>query len=582
MALTVDQINALIDGGNQLVGFTQGVADLSRDPSSADQLGALLNLTGAISGVVGNFQSPFLQALGAGVGIQAGALGVSVGVAQLTNAYQAFTQAMQTGDEAARGAAQKELADKAIGLFAAVGGSLAAVPAPQVKAIGLAMWLGGTAAQQLMNGNAKSVIDMLGPQITEAIAELTGGANAVVRQYDVGSGEIVTVEYRDRYGISEGERGLFTGTARVSLLTSEGRLVTEYRDGSDTSTGQWFEEHSTKVAETTINLPGAAPGWSNLPGGPVDAAAFAGNTVDFALELLAPLEFDYADLAGLLDPDSLSAVYANGMEWFSHDSQWYADGYGEWADAMGDAELLRLQQTEKELDPGKDADERESRVAGGISSPIAIDLNGDGVRTVSFVHHDVAFDITGDGVADRTAWLSPDDAFVVHDADQDGVVGGAAELFGGAERGVGYRELAAFDSNRDGTVSSRDDAFASLSLWQDRDSDGRTDPGELQSLSNAGVDDLALSYVNRDHWEGGNLIGEASQAMVHGLRRELADVYFLHTASSARPTTPSPLDASVEQLVNAMASFGADAGVPGPTFRPQERYELFPSLAAGT
>jgi hypothetical protein len=31
-----------------------------------------------------------------------------------------------------------------------------------------------------------------------------------------------------------------------------------------------------------------------------------------------------------------------------------------------------------------------------------------------------------------------------------------------------------------------------------------------------------------------------------------------------------------------MASFGADAGVPGPTFRPQERYELFPSLAAGT
>ena len=371
MALTVDQINALIDGGNQLVGFTQGVADLSRDPSSADQLGALLNLTGAISGVVGNFQSPFLQALGAGVGIQARALGVSVGVAQLTNAYQAFTQAMQTGDEAARGAAQKELADKAIGLFAAVGGSLAAVPAPQVKAIGLAMWLGGTAAQQLMNGNAKSVIDMLGPQITEAIAELTGGANAVVRQYDVGSGEIVTVEYRDRYGISEGERGLFTGTARVSLLTSEGRLVTEYRDGSDTSTGQWFEEHSTKVSETTINLPGAAPGWSNLPGGPVDAAAFAGNTVDFALEQLAPLEFDYADLAGLLDPDSLSAVYANGMEWFSHDSQWYADGYGEWADAMGDAELLRLQQTEKELGPGKDADERESRVAGGISSPIA-------------------------------------------------------------------------------------------------------------------------------------------------------------------------------------------------------------------
>jgi hypothetical protein len=91
LALTVDQINALIDGGNQLVGFTQGVADLSRDPSSADQLGALLNLTGAISGVVGNFQSPFLQALGAGVGIQAGALGVSVGVAQLTNAYQAFT-----------------------------------------------------------------------------------------------------------------------------------------------------------------------------------------------------------------------------------------------------------------------------------------------------------------------------------------------------------------------------------------------------------------------------------------------------------------------------------------------------------
>jgi hypothetical protein len=580
MALTVDDINALIDGGNKLVGFTQSVSDLSRNPSGADQLAALLGMTGAISGVVGGHGSPFLQALSAGVGIQAGALGVSVGVVQLTTAYQAFTQAMQTGDEAARGAAQQELADKAIGLFTAVGGTLAAVPVPQVKAVGLAMWLGGTAAQQLMNGNAQRAVDMLGPQITEAIADLTGGASAVVRQYDMGSGEIVTVENRDRYGISEGERGLLTGTARVSVLTSDGRLVTEYRNGSDTPTDQWFEEHATKVSETTLNLPGAAPGWSDLPSGPADDGAFEGNTVDFALELLAPFEFDYADLAGLLDPGSLSAIYANGMEWFSHDGQWY-EGYGEWADSAADAELLRMQQTEKELGPGKDADERESRVAGGIASPIAVDLNGDGVHTAGFVHHDVAFDITGDGAAERTAWLSPDDAFVVHDVDRDGVVDGAAELFGGAERGEGYAELAAFDSNRDGRVSSRDDAFASLSLWQDRNSDGQTDAGELRSLGDAGVDDLALSYVNRDQWEAGNLIGEVSQAKVHGLRREMADVYFLHTASSVRPMTPSPLDASVEQLVNAMASFGADAGVPGSTFRPQERYEPFPSLVVG-
>ncbi len=159
-------------------------------------------------------------------------------------------------------------------------------------------------------------------------------------------------------------------------------------------------------------------------------------------------------------------------------------------------------------------------------SPIAIDLNGDGIKTISLSDSGVAFDITGDGRAERTGWLSGDDAFIVRDINSNGTIDGVGEMFGGMHRGEGYAKLSELDENGDGEVSIEDTAFATLMLWQDKNVDGKTDQDELSSLKEAGVRSLSLHYQNKDTWQQDNFLGETSTAHMNGLDVEMTDVYF--------------------------------------------------------
>ncbi len=51
----------------------------------------------------------------------------------------------------------------------------------------------------------------------------------------------------------------------------------------------------------------------------------------------------------------------------------------------------------------------------------------------------------------------------------------------------GFTVLAAGDANGDQVIDARDLVFSQLAVWRDLDGDGATDPGELQSLVQAGV-----------------------------------------------------------------------------------------------
>ena len=55
--------------------------------------------------------------------------------------------------------------------------------------------------------------------------------------------------------------------------------------------------------------------------------------------------------------------------------------------------------------------------------------------------------------------LIPQNTF---DANGNGRIDDVNELFGGTERGVGYQELGAFDSNKDGVVNGLDSDFGRL------------------------------------------------------------------------------------------------------------------------
>ena len=162
----------------------------------------------------------------------------------------------------------------------------------------------------------------------------------------------------------------------------------------------------------------------------------------------------------------------------------------------------------------------------GFVSPIAIDLNGDGVQTIS-IDKGVMFDIGNTGEKVKTGWLSGKDGFLAVDNNRNGLIDNRDELFGGTGVGAAFEKLASFDSNNDGLVNSLDANFDQILVWQDANENAVTDLGELRSLSAAGVSELSLDYQSDFTLDDqGNLLGESSSAVVNGQKVDLVDVYF--------------------------------------------------------
>jgi len=190
-------------------------------------------------------------------------------------------------------------------------------------------------------------------------------------------------------------------------------------------------------------------------------------------------------------------------------------------------------------------------------TPIVIDLNGDGVRTLARSASNATFDLLGDGSAIRSGWLSGEDGFLAVDANGNGVIDGIAELFGGSARGAGFAELAGYDSNHDGVVDAKDAAFGELRIWRDANGDHRTDAGELMTLSQAGVVSLKVAHVDLPFVDAqGNLHLERSSAVLaNGTTTDMTDVYFAIDAKDAA-------EHGLPTLAELLAAVEQDAAVP--------------------
>lgn len=183
---------------------------------------------------------------------------------------------------------------------------------------------------------------------------------------------------------------------------------------------------------------------------------------------------------------------------------------------------------------------------GGGGSPILIDTTGQGYQLTDAAHG-VMFDILANGNKQQVSWTAAGSrvAFLALDRNGNGVIDDSSELFGNhtaqppapASLLNGYAALFEFDKlenggNADGVIDSNDAIWSKLRLWIDANHDGISQPNELYTLPQLGVNSLGLTYSltpyrdqygNTFRYKGTvNPVGPSD-----GVRRTDYDVFFV-------------------------------------------------------
>lgn len=207
---------------------------------------------------------------------------------------------------------------------------------------------------------------------------------------------------------------------------------------------------------------------------------------------------------------------------------------------------------------GEGGGEGEGEGEGGGGDPLVLDLDGNGITLEASQASQAFYDIKGDGWRYRTGWITGGDGLLAFDANGDGQITGQGELsFTPYKAGArtDLEGLQAFDSNGDGQISTLDTLFEKLRVWRDANGNGLSEAGEVQTLSQAGVQKISLQSDHHFNVQADNVIhGHTQVTMQDGRTLVMADV----TLAVTQQALLMHGDGSSEVVTRATVAVGTD------------------------
>ena len=203
------------------------------------------------------------------------------------------------------------------------------------------------------------------------------------------------------------------------------------------------------------------------------------------------------------------------------------------------------------------------RTAETTTSPLIVDLDGDGVETVS-TNNGIHFDHDGNGFAENTGWVGKDDGLLVRDLNNNGQIDNGSELFGSntllsnnQKAANGFEALKDLDSNGDNIFNNQDTAWNEVKVWKDANGNGVVDEGELLTMEQAGITGFDLNYQSqsRDDANGNAHLQTSTITKADGTTADITDVWFKTDTANSVDTTHITIPDNIKALPD-VAGFG--------------------------
>ena len=113
----------------------------------------------------------------------------------------------------------------------------------------------------------------------------------------------------------------------------------------------------------------------------------------------------------------------------------------------------------------------------------------------------MTFDLDGTGGKTQWPWIKPTTGLLVWDPLSKGEVTSGRQLFGTVTWWLlftnGYFALDTLDDDRDGSLSGAE--LRGISVWFDRNGNGRSEPGEVRPVGDFGVQAIRTQSAGSDH-----------------------------------------------------------------------------------